>query len=343
MIRYSTVTHVQWTEAVDGNKLVAMKMLLMLAVTAFRPPWAPHARHAHGAETRFGDSGRLGMRASAATMVLADPVLSAQRRPMLAPPVGATYVSTDFLPLVGGLIVKLDITSSTTAQLHLTSDGGKLVLSDTIIYKMDAATGRLDFTLGKRICQLTRVLSIAVLDAAYWGSSDRAFVTIKPLVLPAFRIHLAREVNQRISGRYPADEADAAAIVQEERHDMKAGSGDLPAQRDGLPPVGANYEQSLSLPVIGMQTVRLSIRGEKDARIELAGALTLSEALEYGMDSRGAFTFQLSESTQELLRNMGVALTLAQYEPATDRAAVTIAPPMLGPFRIELLRSTDAR
>ncbi|KAG8465307.1 hypothetical protein KFE25_002614 [Diacronema lutheri] len=119
-----------------------------------------------------------------------------------------------------------------------------------------------------------------------------------------------------------------------------APSAGAPA-RAGLPPVGAVYARSLTLPVIGMQTVRLAIEGERCARLVLTGALSLDEPLEYGIDRHsGAFTFELGAGTLRLLRGMGVSLTAADYTPAGDTASVTIKPPAIGPIRIELSRAS---
>ncbi|KAJ1632151.1 hypothetical protein T492DRAFT_990908 [Pavlovales sp. CCMP2436] len=110
------------------------------------------------------------------------------------------------------------------------------------------------------------------------------------------------------------------------------------ADRAGLPPIGSVFARSLTLPVIGMQTVRLTIQGETDARIELAGALSLDQRLSYGLNKKGGFAFELSDATQKLLQGMGVALTDADYDAKGDQASVTIKPPMVGEIKISLDR-----
>jgi hypothetical protein len=50
-----------------------------------------------------------------------------------------------------------------------------------------------------------------------------------------------------------------------------------------LPPVGATFTDTMLLPVIGLQTVRLSITSRSLARIQLSGALRLNEVVSAGV------------------------------------------------------------
>ncbi|KAJ1636212.1 hypothetical protein T492DRAFT_960393 [Pavlovales sp. CCMP2436] len=106
-----------------------------------------------------------------------------------------------------------------------------------------------------------------------------------------------------------------------------------------LPPVGATYERTLSLPVIGSQTLSLTILDSTRAAIRLDGALTLNEFLSYwGGDGEDALEFALSSQTISLLRRLGVALSGAEYIEDADQAWVTISPPLIPPIRIRLDR-----
>lgn len=109
-----------------------------------------------------------------------------------------------------------------------------------------------------------------------------------------------------------------------------------------LPPIGAVYERTLALPVIGSQTLRLSILDSRRANITLAGALSLDDELKYGLDRRtGKLLFTLSEQTVSLLRRYRVGLNEAEYTDGIDEAYVTIAPPLIPPIRIRLDRALD--
>jgi hypothetical protein len=109
-----------------------------------------------------------------------------------------------------------------------------------------------------------------------------------------------------------------------------------------LPPIGAVYERTLSLPVIGEQTLRLSILDSRRANISLAGALSLDEELRYGLDRRtGKLLFTLGAHAVTLLRRYRVGLNDAEYTGAGDEAYVTITPPLIPPIRIRLDRASE--
>lgn len=109
-----------------------------------------------------------------------------------------------------------------------------------------------------------------------------------------------------------------------------------------LPPVGAVYERTLSLPFLGAQTVRLGILTGKVATLKLSGALILDEMLSYFPDKRsGRLAFVLSERTNALLHRLGASLRSAEYAHGEDVAYVTIKPPFLRPIVLSLDRSLD--
>ena len=86
-----------------------------------------------------------------------------------------------------------------------------------------------------------------------------------------------------------------------------------------LPPVGAVYRHSLTLPVIGRQSVSLTILSKERAQLCLSGRLNIDDEIEYDVDeTTGKFTFQLSEATQRLLRRFRTSICGAGYDESTD-------------------------
>mmetsp|Transcript_33817 Transcript_33817/g.84270 ORF Transcript_33817/g.84270 Transcript_33817/m.84270 type:complete len:360 (+) Transcript_33817:3-1082(+) len=139
---------------------------------------------------------------------------------------------------------------------------------------------------------------------------------------------------QPIPARTLAAAATAGAAVA-------ALASPLAAGRAGLPPVGSAYAHTLTIPVLGRQSFRLSIETLTGANIEMAGAIKLAEPIVYGTNVRGELDFTLSKATMLMLRGFGVALTRAEYCPKTDMAFVTIKPPAFSALRIGLNRLAD--
>mmetsp|Transcript_18855 Transcript_18855/g.31542 ORF Transcript_18855/g.31542 Transcript_18855/m.31542 type:complete len:190 (-) Transcript_18855:258-827(-) len=109
------------------------------------------------------------------------------------------------------------------------------------------------------------------------------------------------------------------------------------ARRRG-PPIGAHYEQSLRLPLLGNQTIHLEVVSRKKARLRLHGALTLDDAIRFEMMSSGEFAFTLSSPTLRLLRRFRASLTEADYLSEDDEAVIVVAALMLPPVRVRLKR-----
>ncbi|KAG8469712.1 hypothetical protein KFE25_006167 [Diacronema lutheri] len=109
------------------------------------------------------------------------------------------------------------------------------------------------------------------------------------------------------------------------------------------PPIGAVYERTLSLPVIGSQTVRIGIISARMATLQLSGALKLDELLSYFPDESGrGLAFVLGARTTALLRRLGVGLQSAEWSPREDVAFVTVAPPFVRPVVLRLERLPDS-
>ncbi|KAG8460388.1 hypothetical protein KFE25_011879 [Diacronema lutheri] len=108
-----------------------------------------------------------------------------------------------------------------------------------------------------------------------------------------------------------------------------------------LPPLGSTYAHTLKLPVLGVQSFRLTIETGSAAHIAMDGAIRLAEPIEYGVGARGELDFKLSEGTQRMLRGFGVSLTAAEYCAQMDRAFVTVKPPAVPALKIQLNRVRD--
>ena len=121
--------------------------------------------------------------------------------------------------------------------------------------------------------------------------------------------------------------------------------GDLPLQRrckGTMPPVGAVYTRTLTLPVLGNQMLNLSIINRTTAMLVMQGALNLNEPVLYRADGAGKLAFTLSDSTVRLLRRVRTSLQEAEYDRTTDSAYVTVSPPIIPAIRIRLDRTTQA-
>lgn len=121
--------------------------------------------------------------------------------------------------------------------------------------------------------------------------------------------------------------------------------GDLPLQRrckGTMPPVGAVYTRTLTLPVLGNQMLNLSIINHTTAMLVMQGALNLNEPVLYRADGEGKLAFTLSDSTVRLLRRVRTSLQEAEYDKTTDSAYVTVSPPLIPAIRIRLDRITQA-
>ena len=104
------------------------------------------------------------------------------------------------------------------------------------------------------------------------------------------------------------------------------------------PPPGAVYHRTVRLPVIGRQTVRLSIVSTTKATLQLQGALNIDEPVAYRISSTGELSFELTDATQAVLKRFRTSLIAAGFDPDTDGAYVIVWPPLPIPIRIRLYR-----
>ena len=105
------------------------------------------------------------------------------------------------------------------------------------------------------------------------------------------------------------------------------------------PPVGAVYERTLTLPVLGKQHVRLRIDSRTRATLDLEGALSLRAPVQYRLDDEGHFEFVLDAPTRALLTRVRTSLGAAGYDAGTDTAHVTVHPPLPFPVVLRMARS----
>ena len=108
-----------------------------------------------------------------------------------------------------------------------------------------------------------------------------------------------------------------------------------------LPPVGAVYTRTLTLPVLGHQVLELSIINGTTAMLVMQGALSLNEPVLYRADGEGKMAFTLSDSTVRLLRRVRTSLQEAEYDRTSDSAYVTVSPPVIPAIRIRLDRTAQ--
>lgn len=112
---------------------------------------------------------------------------------------------------------------------------------------------------------------------------------------------------------------------------------------DGLPPVGAKYERTLTLPMLGRQVLELYITSRTTAQLVMEGAINLNEPVRYRSDGSGRLAFDLSAGTIQMLRRVRTSLREAEYLSSTDVAIVTVAPPVIPAIRIRMYRTDDSR
>ena len=107
----------------------------------------------------------------------------------LDPPVGARYLRTLHLPVIGKQTLQLDILGATEARLLL---AGALNLDEPVEYTVCQETGALDFRLTDNTHRILRRFRTSLRAAAFDPVEDEAFVTVAPPVVPAIKIKLNR-------------------------------------------------------------------------------------------------------------------------------------------------------
>ena len=107
-----------------------------------------------------------------------------------------------------------------------------------------------------------------------------------------------------------------------------------------LLPVGQSYATRLKIPLLGAQTVSLSVLNETHARVRLRGLLSTEGLVSYTHAPGRGFDFELDEALQAVVRKYGCSLSHADFDFARDEARLTLhIRPLLLKTRLRLVRS----
>ena len=105
------------------------------------------------------------------------------------------------------------------------------------------------------------------------------------------------------------------------------------------PPVGGVYAHTVWLPVLGMQTISLTVLSHARMRLELSGAISLDDIVTYVSTPAGSLAFEFSAPTKRMLRRCRTSFRGAEYFRDGDRATFAISPPLVpGVMHVQLHR-----
>ena len=107
------------------------------------------------------------------------------------------------------------------------------------------------------------------------------------------------------------------------------------------PPIGARYEKTIGLPVLGRQVFSLHILSDNTAHLLVKGMLILDELVTYSVNSRGCLNCRLSDGAQKQLRKFRTNLKEVGYNVATDTPYVKVRTPLPAAVKIHLKRQAD--
>ena len=107
-----------------------------------------------------------------------------------------------------------------------------------------------------------------------------------------------------------------------------------------LLPIGHSYATQLKIPLLGSQTVSLSVLNQTHARVCLRGLLCTEGLVVYTHTSASGFQFELDDELQSVVRRYGCSLSHADFDPVEDEARLTLhIRPLLLRTRLRLVRS----
>lgn len=105
-------------------------------------------------------------------------------------------------------------------------------------------------------------------------------------------------------------------------------------------PVGQSYATRIDIPLLGAQTVSLSVLNETHARVSLRGLLSTEGFVSYTHTPVHGFDFKLDDALQTVVRKYGCSLSHADFDFATDEARLTLhIRPLFLKKRLRLRRS----
>jgi hypothetical protein len=108
------------------------------------------------------------------------------------------------------------------------------------------------------------------------------------------------------------------------------------------PPIGATYEKSIGIPVLGHQVFSLHILSDNTAHLLVKGVLFLDEIVAYTVASGGALHCRLSDDAIRRLKNVRATLKEVGYCGETDTPYVKVSTPLPLPVKIHLKRKNAA-
>eukprot|EP00962_Isochrysis_galbana_P039317 scaffold14069_cov126-Isochrysis_galbana.AAC.5 len=119
-------------------------------------------------------------------------------------------------------------------------------------------------------------------------------------------------------------------------HGLQSQLGLLPS--GSRPPVGGVYLRTLWLPVLGMQTISLTVVSHNRLRLQLSGAICLDDTVAYVATASG-LVFEFSPPTKSMLRRFRTSFRGADYIADTDHAIFSVSPPLVpGTVNVQLRR-----
>lgn len=107
------------------------------------------------------------------------------------------------------------------------------------------------------------------------------------------------------------------------------------------PPIGATYEKSVQIPVLGRQVFSLHILSDNTAHLLVKGMLFLDELVTYTVSKRGCLNCDLSENAISTMRKVRASLKEVGYDRETDTPYVKVSTPLPVPVKINLKRKAD--
>lgn len=109
------------------------------------------------------------------------------------------------------------------------------------------------------------------------------------------------------------------------------------------PPIGASYQKTVGIPVLGKQTFSLCILTDNTAHLLVQGKmLSLNEIVPYTMNhDNGCLNCELSDHAIATMRKVRASLKEVGYDCTTDTPYVKVSTPLPMPVKIHLKRREE--
>lgn len=105
------------------------------------------------------------------------------------------------------------------------------------------------------------------------------------------------------------------------------------------PPINAMYELNIKIPVIGQQRFQLQIQSDSMAQLVIDGLLQVNDVVSYKIDSDGALSFTLSQSTKDVMKKFRTQIVSAKYCGESDTPSIVVSPPLPKKIKLNLNRT----